>query len=144
MSDYELLSYRGWDIVANGCWEYRGGRNEQGYGLVRKTRAHRIAYEHANGPIADRRHVLHSCDNPPCVNPDHLRAGTATDNMADCLERQRNPRWEATHCANGHPYEGANDMGRGGKARCRTCYNARQARWRANAGERTYQSLLGR
>lgn len=75
----------------NGCWI----RNKlSGYMSVRyrgKTvGGHRAAWMIANNqPIPPGMHVLHSCDNPPCINPSHLRLGTAADNMADKSKRGR-------------------------------------------------------
>lgn len=75
------------------CVEWQGARHRQGYGVVkvggRVTLAHRVAFEQANGPILGGLHVLHRCDNPPCVNPEHLFLGTHQDNMDD---RQRKGR----------------------------------------------------
>jgi hypothetical protein len=80
--------------TASGCLEYQGSRLPKGYGRIYhdgKTRAaHRVAYELAHGTSdADGRCVLHYCDNPPCVNPDHLYAGTKADNVRDMLDRGR-------------------------------------------------------
>jgi hypothetical protein len=66
---------------------------KDGYGHVRfggkVTSAHRAAFEMANGR-APAAHVLHSCDNPLCVNPAHLSEGTHLENMKQCAERRRN------------------------------------------------------
>jgi hypothetical protein len=51
--------------------------------------AHRAAWERANGPIPHGLKVLHRCDNPPCVNPEHLFLGTQVDNIKDCFQKGR-------------------------------------------------------
>jgi HNH endonuclease len=70
-----------------GCWEWIGTRNPAGYGVlnVRESArlAHRIAYTLAYGQIPEGLHVMHRCDNPGCVRPDHLSVGTIADNNAD-------------------------------------------------------------
>lgn len=75
------------------CWEWKRGRYAQGYGQVlfagKVMGAHRAAYILANGEIPPGLHILHSCDNPPCCNPEHLRAGTHQDNVADKVSRSR-------------------------------------------------------
>lgn len=79
---------RFWDKVkkGKGCWEWTAA-NSRGYGKFRlggKTlAAHRVSYEWANGPIPDGLVVMHTCDNPPCVRPAHLRLGTHGDNAVD-------------------------------------------------------------
>lgn len=75
------------------CWEWQGRKTQKGYGRLERNgktiRAHRLAYEIANGPIPCGKMVLHSCDNPPCCNPAHLRMGTARDNAVDAITRGR-------------------------------------------------------
>lgn len=70
------------------CWWWIAGRTPGGYGQFqmdgRPHPAHRVAWMLTNGrPIPAGLHVLHACDNPPCVRPEHLRLGTVADNMAD-------------------------------------------------------------
>lgn len=79
------------------CWIWIGAKKELGYGVIGlghrgdgTAKAHRVAYELYIGKIPDGMSILHSCDNPSCVNPDHLRAGTLSDNSRDCVKRQRN------------------------------------------------------
>ena len=71
----------------NGCQVYTGTKNSSGYGSIKingkMVGSHRVAWELANGPIADGMCVLHHCDNPPCCNPDHLFLGTRKDNAND-------------------------------------------------------------
>jgi hypothetical protein len=75
----------------NECWEWSGGRHGKGYGQFGNptTKAHRVAWELYRGPVPDGLHVLHSCDNPPCVNPNHLFLGTNLDNVNDKVAKGR-------------------------------------------------------
>ena len=113
-------------VQPNGCWLWTKGKNSRGYGNFWKSGTHRparrVAYEALTGPIPAGPDVCHHCDNPPCVNPDHLRTGTRSDNMQDCVERGRNPQAAKEHCLQGHPYSEENTYVRPSGARtCRTC-----------------------
>jgi len=80
--------------TATGCteWPLRS-RDRDGYGRFtvdgREVGAHRFAWELANGPVPPGLWVLHHCDNPPCVNPEHLYVGTQADNMTAAARRYR-------------------------------------------------------
>lgn len=75
------------------CWPWKGGFYPDGYGRVRMggkpKRAHRVAYELANGPVPKGLLVCHTCDNPKCCNPSHLFAGTRQDNFDDMVRKGR-------------------------------------------------------
>lgn len=80
-----------------GCWVWKGIR-KYGYGAFvpvegfHQVAAHRFAYEACVARIPPGMCVLHKCDNPPCVNPEHLFLGTHADNVADKVRKGRQPR----------------------------------------------------
>lgn len=75
------------------CWNWTAATHKFGYGEFRFKsifyRTHRFSYEMHHGTIPDGMSVLHHCDNPRCVNPDHLYAGTAVENSIDMHSRGR-------------------------------------------------------
>jgi hypothetical protein len=107
MSNYpisESVVKRFWKYVdqktPTACWIWTGGRYSYGYGFLqigtfkqRKTvRAHRLSYAIANRIELEKfshLQVLHNCDNPPCVNPSHLRLGNNKENAIDARDRNR-------------------------------------------------------
>ena len=76
-----------------GCWLWTGYLMPSGYGFFsrfgKNELAHREAHRIFNGSIPDGLDVMHSCDNPSCVNPRHLSPGTRTENMQDCNTKKR-------------------------------------------------------
>lgn len=84
------------------CWIWKAGRKGGGYGIFwfkgSLRGAHRVALELFKGLSIDSPlDAMHSCDNPSCVNPEHLRYGTKTENMRDCSKKGRIKRvqcWE--------------------------------------------------
>lgn len=94
-----FLVGRGWTVTPKGCWEYLGCIDSaNGYGRITtrygREGAHRISYRHHHGEIAKGLYVRHKCDNPPCVNPDHLEVGTPKQNMDDRDSRGHGPQGE--------------------------------------------------
>lgn len=86
--------------TAGECWTWLGARSH-GYGRYKAhtgitLAAHRVAWELSFGPIPRGLNVCHRCDNPPCVNPNHLFLGTQCENLRDCAVkgRARAPRGE--------------------------------------------------
>ena len=89
------------DISTN-CWFWLGGKDKDGYGKVKKfgktVRASRLYYEKYKGGIEDNKVIMHLCDNPPCVNPDHLNIGTHLDNEKNKdLKGRRSPSPSISH-----------------------------------------------
>lgn len=79
----------------SGCWLWDGSVTDKGYGVVNRgrqkgeERAHRWSWRIHYGPVPDGLHVLHKCDMPCCVNPQHLFLGTHNDNMCDMRRKGR-------------------------------------------------------
>lgn len=103
----KTVEERFWEKVSNhetshGCLEWQASCFTSGYGQFshkdRNVRAHRFAYELEHGPIPEGMHVLHHCDNPKCVNVDHLFLGTNADNMQDKVKKGRQHRPQGELC----------------------------------------------
>lgn len=133
----------------NECWPWTASRDGDGYGRFqvptatgqRHTRAHRWIFEQIHGPVPDGMVIMHVCDHPWCVNPNHLRLGTPLDNNDDKVAKGRHARlWgtplkrsRQTHCKHGHEFTPENTkVNDRGHRTCRTCLatNARRHYWR--------------
>jgi len=77
----------------DGCWSWKAARFSKGYGQFTlgefNHRAHRVSHWNFNGEFDETLDVMHSCDNPWCVNPEHLSHGTNQDNRTDSVDKKR-------------------------------------------------------
>ena len=120
------------NISNRGCWTWMASKNKKGYGQFmvwgKPHLAHRVAYILFIGDIVDNLFVLHDCDNPGCVNPNHLHLGTNSDNMQECSRRGRHwcRGYTITHCPKGHEYSKENTSFWKNHRSCLTCHRERQ------------------
>lgn len=95
----ERIDIIGWTVDADGCWIWNGRLDEYGYGRVDDlrqvpVRVHRASYERATGVTLSRDvYLMHSCDKPACINPEHLTPGTQKENIRDMWAKGRARPW---------------------------------------------------
>lgn len=85
-------------VDGNGCWNWQGYMQKNGYGQFgistnKSLYAHRVSYELFNKESTKGKYVCHKCDNPSCVNPDHLYLGTQLDNIRDSIRNGKQKRF---------------------------------------------------
>ena len=123
----------------DGCWVWMASGN-RGYGVIampgrsgRMVYAHRYSYELHYGAFDQSLLVLHHCDNPACVRPDHLFLGTHLDNQQDKVSKGRHSESQKTHCPKGHEYTEDNTYRYNNRRVCKACHrNQVNARYTAN------------
>lgn len=124
--------------AATGCWEWTGARflppslpyARMSVGkATRKTS--RVVYEIRFGPIPEGMCVCHRCDNPPCVNPDHLFLGTVADNAADRVAKGRSAKGDK-HGLRLHPERAARGDKNGSRTHPGTHRGERNGRAKLN------------
>lgn len=142
----------------NGCWIWQGCIPKpppRHYGetcyRAKNWRAHRLAYFLTKGEIPKGMVVMHTCDNPPCCNPEHLKLGTHLENMADCRAKGRYYYANLTHCKHGHEFNEQNTYyiktpgPSFGLRACKACRRERtMKRWREDAAFRERQRQKNR
>lgn len=95
--------FKGIDKASNSCWYFSGSKDRCGYGRFRIGKhylgAHKISYLLMVGDYdQSSMEIMHSCDNPACINPSHLSAATHKDNIKDCLKKGRHTSQRLNGC----------------------------------------------
>jgi len=134
--------HKKYEVTEDGCWKWIGKTRGKGYGVLTMSGgivAHRFSLQLATGLSGEGLFACHHCDNPSCVNPDHLFWGTHTDNVRDCVSKGRHGKfWSSrTHCKNGHEYTPENTRITKTQRVCRACVNASGKRIRERDPEKT-------
>lgn len=151
--DLAAVAARFWPkvhVVESGCWLWIAATGYNGYGVFnlngRLEGAHRTAYRLSHdGDVPAALDVLHRCDTPACVRPDHLFLGNAKLNAADMVSKGRdNPHGRGqTHCKRGHSFEFDGFDYRNNRRHCRMCRLLRDRMRVVVDGKRIYLGLGG-
>lgn len=143
------IEQRFWAKVSKteGCWYWTGAPDKDGYGTLnkpgsptRKIKAHRFSFILHYGTIHNSTMVLHKCDEPSCVRPDHLFDGDAKANAMDMSRKGRGREQSKDTCVNGHSRNQENSYtrkdGSGNNRQCRACDRERKRQSRATTKTR--------
>lgn len=133
IEEIEFITKR-FKISENGCWDWTGNKNRQGYGRVpfrgRVVVPHRLLHQTIFGEITPGLVSDHICENKSCVNPKHIEPVTSKENIyRGCAPPSINIR--KTHCASGHKFTTENTYISRGMRACRTCNMLKERRKRA-------------
>lgn len=121
-------------VLPNGCWQWTGYILPTGYASIsyrgKGWRAHRLMCLLVHGDFPREWDVMHLCDNPSCINPDHIKAAPTIVNMHDMRRKNRDINSPKTHCPRGHDYavhgRPVHSYGYAPWRQCKICNRAKQ------------------
>lgn len=124
---------KNYTISQSGCYEYNGFRNKDGYAFytihVPETLgcllSRVVLAKKLNKTYEDLNKALHKCDNPACINEDHLFEGSQSDNMKDSSAKNRHYKQQFLECPQGHEYNEENTYWYNNTRRCKICQRDR-------------------
>ena len=129
---------------STGCWLWKDAVDHDGYGVItvdrRQLRANRfVAHLYFGFDLNSNLLICHKCDNPPCVNPEHLFVGTPSDNMQDSVRKGRNFCASKIMCKRGHDLNKDNVLLYKNTRYCRVCRRIRERGRSQRRGQKCQQ-----
>lgn len=120
--------------IINDCWIFNGALTKHGYGRFVIDgvvySAHRVSYSIFNGELFDNLVIDHICRNKNCINPEHLRQVTFSENVLENSESIQAKNKKKTQCINGHYFSPENTRVMPNERRCRACERIREKKYR--------------